>query len=248
MDDKAAGRARAGDSLHDRILADIQGHIVSGDWPPGYRLPSEHELAEHYGCSRMTVNKVLTLLSSARIVERRRRAGSFVAFQKSQAAVLQIHDIASEIEALEMEATFAITSRIERDSGPADCELIDSAPGTPLLEIECMHFANRMPFCHEYRLVSLIAVPEGGRQFFDNETPTRWIMSKVPWTAAEHTISAAEASPKMAKALDLKPLAACLVVERRAWRGPDQVTYARLTYPANEHKLVARFSPSQVKG
>lgn len=235
-------------SLHDRILADIQDKIVSGTWPPGHRLPSENELAEHYGCSRMTVNKVLTLLSAARIVERRRRAGSFVAFQKSQAAILQIHDIRSEIEALDMEATYAITSRIERPATESDAGLIGVEPDTPVLEVECMHFANRMPFCQEYRLINLEIVPEGTRQFFDNETPTGWIMARVPWTAAEHTISAAEASPDMAKALDLKKQAACLVVERRTWRAEDPVTYARLVYPANEHKLVARFSPDQTAG
>jgi GntR family histidine utilization transcriptional repressor len=233
-------------SLHDRILGDIQEKIVSGAWAPGHRLPSEVELAEQYGCSRMTVNKVLSLLSAARIVERRRRAGSFVAFQESQSAVLQVRDVSAEIRALKLEATYAITSRVERPARGDDFPLIGVTEGVRLLEVECMHFADRMPFCHEYRIINLAAVPEGGRQYFVEEPPESWIMAKVPWTAAEHTISAGEASPDMAKALDLKPAAACLVVERRTWRMNDPVTYARLVYPANEHKLVARFSPSQV--
>ena len=50
-------------TLHQKILGDIEGHIVSGEWPPGFRLPFEVNLAEQYGCSRMTVNKVMTQLA-----------------------------------------------------------------------------------------------------------------------------------------------------------------------------------------
>lgn len=59
------------ETLHRRILADIEERILSGSWRPGDRIPSEHELAERYGCSRMTVNNALTQLARAGYVERR---------------------------------------------------------------------------------------------------------------------------------------------------------------------------------
>ena len=49
-------------SLHRRILEDVEGKILSGEWPPGHRIPFEHELTEQYQCSRMTVNKAITEL------------------------------------------------------------------------------------------------------------------------------------------------------------------------------------------
>ena len=49
--------------LHQRIRDDIEARIMSGDWPPGHRIPFEHELMAEYGCSRMTVNKVLSTLA-----------------------------------------------------------------------------------------------------------------------------------------------------------------------------------------
>ena len=51
---------------------------MSGEWAPGHRIPFEHELATEYGCSRMTVNKALSQLARAGLIERRRRSGSFV--------------------------------------------------------------------------------------------------------------------------------------------------------------------------
>ncbi|MFY8153816.1 MAG: GntR family transcriptional regulator, partial [Hyphomicrobiales bacterium] len=57
-------------TLHQRIRGDIEGRIMSGDLKPGDRIPFEHELSAHYGCSRMTVNKVLSALVDAGLIER----------------------------------------------------------------------------------------------------------------------------------------------------------------------------------
>src|SRR3712207_5211640 len=78
--------------LHQRIRDDIEARIMSGEWPPGYRIPFEHELMAEYGCSRMTVNKVLSTLAANGLITRRRRAGTVVAEPSSQQAVLQIQD------------------------------------------------------------------------------------------------------------------------------------------------------------
>ena len=61
-------------ALYQRIRNDLEARIMSGDWPPGHRVPFEHELMETYSCSRMTVNKVLSALADAGLVVRRRRA------------------------------------------------------------------------------------------------------------------------------------------------------------------------------
>ena len=80
-------------SLHERIRGDLEGKILSGAWPPGHRIPTEQELRTEYGCSRMTVNKVMTQLANAGLVLRRRKTGSIVMPQQSQNAVLEIKDI-----------------------------------------------------------------------------------------------------------------------------------------------------------
>lgn len=91
-------KASAGQTLHQRILTEIEGRIVSGEWPPGHRLPFEVDLADQYHCSRMTVNKVMGQLAKAGLIERRKKSGSFVRQPQIQSAVLQIHDIGAEVE------------------------------------------------------------------------------------------------------------------------------------------------------
>ena len=232
-------------SLHQRILTDIADKILSGEWPPGYRIPFEHELMAQYRCSRMTVSKVLTHLANADMIERRRKAGSFVSRPHSQSAVLEIPDIKAEVSALGLPYSFDLLIRRRRKSSQADRTVLDlKAPG-PVLELVCCHYAGRQPFCFEERLINLAAVPEAGEENFAAQAPGSWLMSHIPWTAAEHRIQATEASAPASDALKLAPGKPCLVIERRTWSSDHTVTFVRLTYPGNLHELIARFAPAQ---
>jgi GntR family transcriptional regulator, histidine utilization repressor len=232
-------------SLHQRILSDIGERIVSGEWPPGTRIPFEHELTRIYGCSRMTVSKALSELARAGLIERRRRAGSYVRRPHTQSALLEIRDIGAEVQALGLPYRHAMVARRERRRRRGDDGLLDAAGPAPLLDLTCLHFAGGRPFCLENRLINLGAVPEARGENFAAIAPGPWLMARVPWTTAEHRILAAPAESATARALALPDGTACLVVERRTWSGERQVTFARFTYPGDAHDLVARFSPSQ---
>ena len=45
--------------LYAKVKDHILGHIRSGAWAPGARVPSENELVESFGISRMTANRAL---------------------------------------------------------------------------------------------------------------------------------------------------------------------------------------------
>ncbi|MFI6347844.1 GntR family transcriptional regulator [Streptomyces sp. NPDC050560] len=64
--------------MYEVIRGDILDQINTGILPPETRLPSESELAERYGVSRMTVRQALDSLNRERILVRRRGAGTFV--------------------------------------------------------------------------------------------------------------------------------------------------------------------------
>ena len=130
-------------SLHQRILADISERIVSGDWPPGHRIPFEHELSAEYQCSRMTVNKALSQLAKSGLIERRRRSGSFVTRPRSQAAILEIHDIKQEVQALGRPYRYELAARIVRRATAADRQRFDVAAASSVVELSCRHFAGK---------------------------------------------------------------------------------------------------------
>jgi GntR family transcriptional regulator, histidine utilization repressor len=232
-------------SLYQRILADIRDRILSGEWPPGYRIPFEHELTVVYGCSRMTVNKALSQLAKAGLIERRRRSGSFVRRPQLQSAILEIHDIKAEVDALGLPYGYELVARRQRRVTRADLARLDLSASGMVLEVSCRHFAGERPFCLEDRLISLSAVPEAAEESFEETAPGPWLISRVPWSAAEHTIRATSADRESAAALGIAEGTACLVIERKTWSAEQPVTHVRLTYAGDSHALVARFAPSK---
>ncbi len=232
-------------SLHQKILGDLQGKILSGKLAPGARIATEHELAEAYDCSRMTVSNVLAKLARAGLVERRRKAGTFVTRPQSQAAVLEIHDIKAEVLALGQPYRFELVFRANRRSTAADRERLETETAGRVLELVARHFAGTRVFCLEERLINVEAVPEAAHQDFHEISPGRWLLDSVPWTAAEHRIGASGAGRGVAASLSVPSGTACLIVERRTWRATLPVTQVRLTYPGDSHHLVARFTPTQ---
>jgi GntR family histidine utilization transcriptional repressor len=237
--------ATAPASLHQRILADLEERILSGEWPPGHRIPFEHELTALYGCSRMTVNKALTQLAAAGLIERRRKAGSFVRRPHSQSAVLEIAEIQAEVQALGLPYRFIVDARRRRRSTRADQDCLGMRQPVPVLAITCRHFAGSRPFCREERIINLDAVPEAADESFDEVAPGAWLVRRVPWTAAEHRIRAVPADAGIAAALERPEGTSCLQIERRTFSAEHPITFVRLTYPGEVHELVARFAPSQ---
>jgi GntR family histidine utilization transcriptional repressor len=232
-------------TLHQTILSEIEGRIVSGEWPPGHRLPFEVNLAEHYGCSRMTVNKVMTQLAKAGLIERHRKVGSFVTTPRAQSAVLELHDIETEVKSLGLAYSHELLLRTQRKAAKDDAKLIDVAKSTPLVEVLAVHRAGGLPFCVEERLINIAVVPEAETTDFAQHAPGGWLIAQVPWTTAENHIQAVAASAEIARLLGIAKGTACLVVERRTWSHAGPVTFVRLTYPGERHSLIARFMPAQ---
>ncbi len=82
-------------ALYQQIKDHIVRRIQDGSWRAGDRLPSESELVQQFGMSRMTVNRALReLVEQGRIV-RVAGVGSFVAEDKPQSTLLQIANLAS---------------------------------------------------------------------------------------------------------------------------------------------------------
>jgi GntR family transcriptional regulator, histidine utilization repressor len=232
-------------SLHQRILSDIEQNILSGRWPPGHRVPSEHEFADEYQCSRMTVNKVLTQLARSNMVERRRKAGTFVMRSQSRSAVLEIQDIRTEVLALGLPYRYELIVRKKRRSLHKDMDALELNEPGPVIELTSLHYAGTRPFCLEYRLINLVAVPQAADKAFKDEPAGAWLVSHVPWTSAEHRIRASAADTEMASLLKVKSGTPCLIIQRRTWIGASPVTFVRLAYLGEDHELIAHFSPTK---
>lgn len=234
------------ETLHDRLLGDFKARILSRDWPTGFQLPFETDLATAHGVSRMTMNKVLTQLTREGFLVRRRKLGTFVAAPRAQSAVMEIADIEAEVTALGLTYGFRLISRDIRKPTQAECDDagMDADHGAKVLALQGLHSAGGDPFCFEERLINLTVAPQAADQDFGDHGPGRWLMREVPWTKAEHRIRAVNPAPTVARALGVQAAEACLEVARKTQAGEAWVTLARQTYPGHRHQFVARFGPN----
>lgn len=74
----AAQPTTAAGPLHERIAADLRTAIIRGDHLPGSKLPTEAELASHYGAGRGTVRAALRAVEVEGLVTSRQGSGRVV--------------------------------------------------------------------------------------------------------------------------------------------------------------------------
>ncbi|PSJ62812.1 UTRA domain-containing protein [Pseudaminobacter soli (ex Li et al. 2025)] len=232
-------------SLHDQLVSKFRNFIISQQWPPGYQLPFETDLADAHGVSRMTMNKALSQLTREGFLLRRRKLGTFVARPHAQAAVMEIADIAAEVQALGQAYRFDLLERRLRLPEPgeiAEARIVQDCQ-QPVLHLLGVHFADAQPFCREERIINPEAAPGALEQDFSAVAPGQWLLQEIPWSSAEHRIRAVGADAAVARDLGLQPGEPCLEVTRRTEISGRWVTLAHQTYPGDRHELLARFEP-----
>lgn len=218
-----------------RIRDEIAASIQSGEWRPGARVPTEQELAARYGCARATVSKALGELAASGLVERRRKAGTFVAHPPVHSAVMAVPDLAELIAARGEAYRWALSSIDTADAGEELC------PG-PALRIEGVHMAAGEAFALERRFIALGEVPEAADADFAAEAPGTWLLGHIPWTQARHVIRAVTPTRKEAGLLAISTGAACLDLDRTTWRAGRVVTHVRQLFRGDRFDLVAEFN------
>ena len=70
--------------LTEAAISRIRDLILSGTFPPGSRLPPEHELAAQLGLSRNTAREAVRALATARVLDVRRGDGTYVTSLKPE--------------------------------------------------------------------------------------------------------------------------------------------------------------------
>lgn len=65
-------------SASSQIYEQLLHYIISGEWPVGTRLPSEKDLAEQFGVSRVPIREALQRLRAIGVVRSLQGSGSFV--------------------------------------------------------------------------------------------------------------------------------------------------------------------------
>jgi GntR family histidine utilization transcriptional repressor len=211
--------------------------IESGEWQQHEKVPSENELAEQFSVSRMTARRALQELTEQGLLIRSQGSGTFVATFKSQSSLLEIRNIADEIqerghqhhaEQLTLK-TVAVSEEVAIQLNLSNSETVYYS--------EVLHFENDQPIQLEQRYVNSALVKNYLTQDFTKLTPHEYLSSEAPLTEATHEIEAVLAANEICQLLNIETSIPCLQVKRRTWSSKGVVSLAILTSPGNKYRL-----------
>ncbi|MGR3761390.1 GntR family transcriptional regulator [Roseobacteraceae bacterium NS-SX3] len=212
--------------VRDEVLRRIQDRV----WPQGALLPTEQELSEEFGCARATVNRALRELADRGIIDRKRKSGTRVAVAPVKQAKLEIAVTRLLVEEMNAAYRYALVKREEIAAPPWLASQLGLAPGSSVLHLHCMHYADNKPFHFEERWINIAAVPHVTEADFTRTGPNEWLLAEVPFSNAEIAFSAVAADAQKAEFLGTAAGAPLFRLERTTWFQDQPVTFVRMYF------------------
>lgn len=233
--------AIAGDGTpaYERIKRVISARIRTGKWDEGDRLPSEHQLVAALGVSRMTVNRALRELADSGAIVRSMGVGSFVAETKAVSPLLEVRNIADEVQRRGHRHSTRLISLAAEDA--EDRPFAADSTTDRVYRSVIVHFEDGAPIQLEDRLVNPAFVPEYLEQDFSSFTPNDYLSRVAPLTRTELVIEAVLPTDEQAVLLSIEPHEPCLRIRRRTWSDEGLVSIVRLTQPGARSRLEGGF-------
>lgn len=231
--------------LYRMVKDHIRGQIEAGNLAVNDRAPSEAQIVEMLGVSRMTANRALNELAKEGLLVRIAGSGTFVADRRARGDMLALRDIAVELaesgHAHEMEALAQEAVRASREAAKD----FGVRPGARLIRALVLHKRDGAPVLLEDRLVNAAIAPDYGEIDLARQTSHQHLMQAAAPQKVEHRVRAVAATADIARRLKVRPGAPCLVVRRRTWAGGAVASIATLTYAGDRYEISGVFSAEE---
>ena len=219
----------------------VKQHIVDGihnkRWLEHTKVPSENNLCQEFSVSRMTANRALKELTEEGILYRVQGLGTFVSESLPVKSVLQIKDIAEEVEARGNRFFSEVIAHKKIDAPPQASRFLDLGSVTQLFYSLVLHFENDEPIQLEERFISKEQVPNYLEVDLVTETANHYLKQTTPLSDAKHIIEAIAADSNVAELLKIEKNSPCILITRITWSGHTPATYSKLTHPGSRYSL-----------
>lgn len=221
----------------------IIDQISNGSLRPQDRVPSENELVESTGVSRMTANRALRELTDEGYVERVAGSGTFVADLRATSHLLEVRNIADEVALRGHSHSSSVIRRAKVTADVETAAALQVEHGSSLYHVLLVHYEDGKPIQIEDRYVVLDFAPHFLEQDFSVITPSAYLTDISPLQEAEHIVRAEIPGDEVRKYLKMPLQEPCLVVVRRTWACGRPVTFGRLHHPGSRFELMGHYTP-----
>lgn len=226
--------------LYWQVEHDLRERIASGVWSSGDRIPSELELSDLYGASRITIRQALGNLASDGLVSREPGRGTFVRHRKTERESRKIASFTEEMMGLGVEIdTRTLVQKIE----PADEAVagrFEVEPGTPLHRVDRLRLADGEPLAVQRSVLPAERFP--GLETADLTGSLYRYLDEtygVRPTEADEVIlvRSLREDPEAAKALEVSRASCVFLLERLTYDDAGPVDFRRSLVRGDRYQI-----------
>ena len=211
-------------TLRSQLREALRQRIQSGEWKTDDRLPSEHELIDAHGVSRITVRQALADLAAEGLIVRVHGKGSFVAPAPVRQELSRLQGLAEALGGQGRTVRTQVLSWRSARPPAAEAAVLGLAAGTRCMELRTLRFADDQPLSYNRTWIEpTLARGLTPEALAASDLLTLYETGQgVRVARATVDIRAALAADEPCQLLALQPPAAVLVVERTVYTFGDR--------------------------
>jgi GntR family transcriptional regulator len=200
--------------LYHQLEAVLKAEIESGRWRPGEQIPTETQLVEDFGVSKITVRQALQGLVDLGYIRREHGRGTFVSKRKFDEGPRELTSFSEEMKGHSLQATSRILANTVGEAEVRVAKALGVPAQSPVLVLTRLRLANGEPLTVQTAYIPAALVPRLEIDEFSSLYEVLQARYHLYAARAKETYLAATADDSVTKLLGIRKGAAVFRVER----------------------------------
>lgn len=221
------GRAR-----HEQLSNWLRTRIEDGTYTVDDQLPSEHQLSEWFGVSRITVRRALQTIENEGLIYRRQGLGSFVRDRRTRQGLVRLTDFAQDMHQAGLEASSEVLRHEQVAAAPDIAHHLQVEPEATVLQLDRLRLGNDTPVAFDQTWLPLFYAQLLEGHDLAHETIYRILETEyeIPVLRGRYRITAVNAPDAIAYTLGVPVDRALLLIHRLSLTQGDKPVYFQRRY------------------
>src|SRR6266496_2203734 len=227
----------------------MRERIRSGEWKPGDLIPSERELSEKYGISRMTARQAITELVNEGLFYREQGKGTFVSQRKITQQLIRLTGFTEDIKARGQKPGTKVLSAQMFPADETTAEKLRIDPGTLIFRLQRLRLADDEPLAIELSQITFKDCARLLEEDLQQNSLYRLLETKygLPLMEAEQELEAGLAGNEEAHILKIPVGSAVLFTRRTTYTDRNKpIEYAKSVYCGNKYTFYTQMKREQL--
>jgi GntR family transcriptional regulator len=223
--------------------------IRAGEWRPGDLIPSERELGEQYGISRMTARQAITELVNEGLFYREQGRGTFVSRHKITQQLIRLTGFTEDMQTRGQRPSTKVLSASMCPADETTAEHLAVKPGLQICVIHRLRLADGEPLAVERSHISFIGCEQLLEEDLEQNSLYRLLDVKygLPPIEADQELEAGLASSEDAQLLKIPAASPVLYTRRTTYTERHQpIEYAKSVYCGNKYTFYTHMKREQL--